>query len=51
MIVLVAVTWLIQYKSALIKVVAWHCTEDTPLPEPINTQFTYECMGHKASMF
>ena len=46
MIVLVAVTWLIQYKSALIKVVPWHCTEDTPLPEPIKTQFTCECVGH-----
>ena len=36
----------IDYKSALVQVVAWHRTGEKPLPESMLTQFTDVCIRH-----
>ena len=36
----------IDYKSALVQVVAWHRTGEKPLPESMLTQFTDACIRH-----
>ena len=36
----------IDYKSALVQVMAWRRTGDKPLPEPMLTQFTDAYMRH-----
>ena len=36
----------IDYKSALVKVVAWHRTGEKPLPESMLTQFTDAYIRH-----
>ena len=36
----------INNKSALVQVMAWCCTGDKPLPQPMLTQFTDEYMQH-----
>ena len=37
---------LIDDKSALVQVMAWHQTGDKPLPEAMKTQFADTCMWH-----
>ena len=36
----------VNNKSALVQVMAWHCTGDKPLPEAMLTQFTDAYMRH-----
>ena len=36
----------IDYKSALVQVMAWRRTGEKPLPEPMLTQFTDAYMRH-----
>ena len=37
---------LIDFKAALVHVMAWHRTGDKPLPERMRTQFTDTYMRH-----
>ena len=36
----------INNKAALVQVMAWHRTDDKPLPEPMLTQYTNVYMRH-----
>ena len=40
----------INYKSALVRVMAWYWTGDMSLPQPMMTQFTDAYMRHLVSM-
>ena len=40
----------IDNRPALVQVMAWHCTGDKPLHEPILTKFPGEYMQHKGEM-
>ena len=40
----------IDYKSALVQVVAWHRTGEQPLPESMLTQFTDAYIRHQGEL-
>ena len=40
----------IDYKSALVQVVAWHRSGEKPLPESVLTQFTDAYTWHKGKI-